>query len=189
MVYVDGKECLAISIVHVDGKALMKHDPSTQRLCTTVTKVKRDDFLNILTGDIKTDPILKKVSEFIDIDRNLIKSAFAYSALKDVINTFGLDEIIDSDNIKLVHNKKRTAEICLGDNHDKDVQVFSISIQPSRAKLDELSQEFVLVERNKIITKPSSTPQEDRMDFYFMGMKIEKLSGTAILLFWDITFI
>lgn len=189
MVFINGKECLAISLVHIEGKTLMKHDPTTQRLSTTITELKRDDILNVITGDVTSDPILKKVSEFIDIERNMLKSAYAYAALKDVCKTFGLDEILDSDSIKIFHNKCHTEEICLGQKGAKNMHFFAVSIEPSRSRLDELEQEFVLLDRSKIITKPSATPQQSQMEYYFMGMKIEKLSGVAALLFWEISFI
>lgn len=189
MVFINGKECVSVSLVHVEGKVLMKHDPKNQRLCAVSSTVKHDDILNVITGDATNDLVLKKISEFIDVERNMIKAAFAYSALKEVSKTFGLEEILDSDNIKILEDKTHTADICLGDKNDKNIYVFSISIEPTRAKQDELAEQFVMVDRQKVITKPSTTPQDNILDFYFMGMKIEKLSGVAILIFGNITFI
>jgi hypothetical protein len=189
MVFINGKECVSISLVHVEGKVLMKHDPKTQRLCTISSTVNHNDILSVITGDAANDLVLKKVSEFIDVERNMIKAAFAYSALKEASDTFGLEEILESDNIKILEDKKHTTDICLGEKNDKNIHVFSISIEPSRAKQDELAEQFVMVDRQKVITKPSTTPQDNTLDFYFMGMKIEKLSGVAILIFGNNTFI
>ena len=188
MLYVDGKKCVAVCMVHIDGKILMQHNPKSQKLHTSIAPVRREDLLTVLTGDVTTDKVLGKLSDSIDVERDIITSAFAYAAFKQIATQFDIEDLLLADEMKIQENECLVSSMLLDNNDYKEnmIKCFSIRIEPSRALLDEIEQKHVLLDRAKIITKPSC--ESEAMEVFFMGMKLSQLSSIAVLLFWNLNF-
>ena len=186
--YFNNQKCVTACLVHIDGKALMVHDSTTQRIQTSITAVDVDTVQKVLTNDL-LDPILNKVKETIDAERFPITAAFAYAALVNVGKQFGITKILAGEDIRIHENRCVMTEMILGNNNrDFKMMFFSIAIDPDRAQLQELTATHILVDRNKVISKPSSTPGQELMDVYFMGLRMTQMTGIAVLLFWDLHF-
>lgn len=175
--YVDSKRILATCVVHVDGKALLLHDPKTQRISTTVVSVTKDD-LKVAMIATPENKIWAKVCDSFDVSRDIIMAAAAYAALNMAVAQYDTDSILDSDNVG-VHKCDRASS-------DDRMYCFSVQIGPDRATMDELELSHVLVDRGKLIAKPG--PESHRLDIFFMGMRVAQRTGVAILAFWGLSF-
>ena len=187
--YINGKKCVTCCIVHIDGKALMLHDQKAQQISASITPVSKMHMITTLNCDT-SDPIMNKVLETIDVDRDSLTAAFAYAAIQNMSNQFNLEEFILTQTIKIHENKCTITDIFMNNSKNKNyiLKCFSLEILPNRALLDEINQTHILVDKNKVITKPSTTPGETCMDVYFMGMKMTPLTGIVTLLFWDLNY-
>lgn len=185
LLYINGKKCIATTIVHIDGDVLLKHNPESQTLSTNTVMVTKKHLRAILDVSNNATPLILKIAEKIDVDRHPIHAAYAYAAINGAIKTYGLNEkLILSDDIKIQSTENLLAEMVMQtQNRDFDIRCFSISLKLDKLTRDALTLSHVLIDSMKIITKPSGTPGE--MDVYFCGLRLTKMTGISVLLFYD----
>lgn len=188
VLFIDNKKCVTTCVVHLNGKALMLHDPRTQRITGSITHVKKGDLMKILSGTInEEDKIMNKILENFDVDRDPITAAYAYTALKNASKQFDIQKLLLSENIKICENKCFLTNIFMEKNSKNyAIKCFSIELLPEKQTMDDLSITHVLVNRDKIIVKPS--PGSNTMEVYFMGLKMTQMTGIITMLFWDLHF-
>jgi len=185
--YIEGKKCVTCVLVHIDGTAIFLHDEKNQQISTSIATVKKKHLYAVIEN-APGDALLGKVRECMDLSRYPIEAAFAYAAAQNASLQFGLRDVLTAGPTRLVGNNcPITTQILENNDRAYKMMTFSISIEPTPAVLDELQQKFILVDRKRVISKPTTNPGE-LMEVYFQGLKMTKMSGIVTLLFWDLRF-
>jgi hypothetical protein len=182
--YLEGRKCVTAVIVHVDGKALMIHDQTKQCLSTSITPVKKSHMARVLSGE---------VPEFIkgefDTERQPVEAAFALAALENAALKFNIQGLEEMESIRMLRANCPFTQAIL-DNNSKDYKMMAFSLDVNglaSESADELAQRFIMVDRLRVYSKPSSEDPRD-MDVYYMGMKMTRMTGIICLLYWDARF-
>jgi hypothetical protein len=187
--YLSNQKCVAACVVHVDGKAMMLHDAQTQKLSTSVTDVHVRHLQYILDDKNAQDPLMAIIRTGVDVERDPVAAAFAYAALENASEQFGAETVSLCESIGVHRADCALSNFVMGTNNlNLHMLSFSISIEPDRATLDDLSLTYVMVDRSKLIAKPSRAPGGDVLEVYFMGLRMTPLTGIVVLLFWDLGF-
>lgn len=185
--YIDGQKCVTAVVIHVDGKALMLHDAQKQCISTSITPVKRDQLVRVLQ-EPETLPMV--IKENFDCERAPVEAAFALAALDSAATYFKLDGVELVENVKMLRANCAMTQMIL-DNNSKDYKMMAFSIDVdglANESKDDLAQRFIMIDRTRIYTKPSSANPSD-MDVYFMGLKMTKMTGIICLLYWDTNYL
>lgn len=187
--WINGKKCVAVLIVYIDGNALLMHNPVKQTLSASITRVKKCHLMSVLKQD-EEDEIITKLSDFFDLDRDPITSAYAYAALKNASTQFKFDITGVAETFNLVRSKCiLTQEIFDNNNKNNNIVAFSLKLEGlPQELLHEISTNFILVEKSKIYTKPSLCDNME-MEVFYAGLRFTSLSGICTLLFWESRFI
>lgn len=179
--YLEGQKCVTAVVLHVDGKALMLHDQEKQCLSTCITPVKKSHLARVLSGEVPSF-----IQQEFDMDRRPVEAAFALAALESASHKFGLVGLEETENFHMLRCSCPLTQAIL-DNNSKDFKMMAFSLDAnglSSESADELAQRFIMVDRMRVYTKPSSADPRD-MDVYYMGMKLTRMTGIVCLLFWD----
>jgi hypothetical protein len=185
--FLEGKKCVSCVIVHIDGVAVFLHDEKHQQISTSIATVKKSHLYAVLEN-APGDALLGKVRDSMDIARYPIEAAFAYAAAQNASLQFGLRDVLTAGPTRLVGNNcPITTQILSNNDCSFRMMTFSISIEPTPAVLDELEQKFIMVDRKRVISKPTNQPGE-LMEVFYQGLKMTKMSGIVTLLFWDLRY-
>lgn len=185
--YLDGKKCVTAVIIHVDGKALMLHDQQKQCISTSIKTVKKDHLTRVLEEDQSLPPVIR---HNFDCDRDPVEAAFALAALDSAATYFKLEGVELVESVKMLRASCAVTQMILDSNaKDYNMMAFSIDVDGMATESkDDLAQRFVMVDRMRIYTKPSSADPSD-MDVYYMGLKMTRMTGIICLLYWNTKYV
>lgn len=90
MININSRPCVSAVLIHRGNRLLLLDDPKTNMLSLQMTRVQREH-MAVVVNDDQTDGYLKTLRQNIDVDADIVNTAFAYTALKNACKTFSLD--------------------------------------------------------------------------------------------------
>lgn len=187
VLYIKGKKCCVVFLLHIGDKILMLHDVNTQELDTSMITVTVDDLKEVcqyVTSEKKSE-IISTIDKSFDVRNNVLHSAFALAAAREAGKAFGLEKYVKSGDYSVLKSEAWCMNYTLKKNDEnKKILFFSFELNNIESHImDEIQTKHVMIEYRKLIQKPN--PMTNVMETYYNGLKLSARATILVLLFCD----
>jgi hypothetical protein len=185
--YIKGKKCFVVFLLHIGDKFLLLHDSNTQELDTPIIPVTVEDLKEVcqyVSGE-KASEVIATIDNSFDVRNNVLHASFALAAAKEAGKAFGLENYVKSGDYSVLKSEAWCMNYTLKRNDEnKKILFFSFELNNLETHvMDEILTKHVMIEYRKLIQKPN--PMTNVMETFYNGLKLSARATILVLLFCD----